>query len=198
MKVVWMDKVQWVLQSKFDNHHIYSVREKPNIKVFATYRHSAGLTLIITLTHVFHMSQKPYSVLGQAVLCGIQLYTAKVKRLYTGRKLSTVLSHYRDGRQQVLTVSWATLTCVAYSNTDKAVGKVLYIGRELDTIMTTGTGTHDMLSWAILCGYSMTDSVVWNVLNTAWELDTAPFHCHNNRQTKTSCAMLYYAANNTT
>ena len=43
--------------AKFDIHHIYSVRENRNVKVFATpYNHPAGLTLIITGIYIFHAS----------------------------------------------------------------------------------------------------------------------------------------------
>ena len=46
-------------QAKFDMHHIYGVQENHIIKASATYRHLAGLTLIITITwtQIFHVTQ---------------------------------------------------------------------------------------------------------------------------------------------
>ena len=43
--------------TKFEICLIYSVWENHNNEVFAKYRHSADLTLIITWTHIFHASQ---------------------------------------------------------------------------------------------------------------------------------------------
>ena len=70
--------------AKFDIYHIYRVQENCNVIVFATNGQSAshlssqqsiylaGLTLIITKTHIFHASQKPQSYFG--MLCKLQPY----------------------------------------------------------------------------------------------------------------------------
>ena len=55
-----MNKYQQYHHAKFDSYHIYTVQEICNVKVFATLDNiqPAGLTLIITETHIFHVSQK--------------------------------------------------------------------------------------------------------------------------------------------
>ena len=50
-------KAVWMGNSQFDIYHIDIVRENYNVKVFAQYGHSAGITVIITETYIFHVSQ---------------------------------------------------------------------------------------------------------------------------------------------
>ena len=63
----WVKFNEYYHHAKFDTGHIYSVRENRNVKVFATYGQSAGLTLIIKYTQIFHGSQKVHMFLKIAL-----------------------------------------------------------------------------------------------------------------------------------
>ena len=65
-------------------YHIYSVREKHNVNFFATCVQSAGrpagLTLIITLTHIFHVSQKVWWYVPSALEFSVRHALARCRR----------------------------------------------------------------------------------------------------------------------
>ena len=78
-------------------------------------------TVITTLTTGTHKCPEP---------CCTVRCTVKHK----DRELDTIHFHCNLGNgRQVLTVSWATLYCVAYSTTDGAVGKVPYRNPYIDS-----------------------------------------------------------------
>ena len=63
----WVKLNMYYHHAKFDIYHIYSVLENHNIKVIATYVHSASLTLIIAHSHFF-MRVKKIHLFAQAVV----------------------------------------------------------------------------------------------------------------------------------
>ena len=61
----WVKLNQYYHHAKFDNYHTYTVRENLSVKVFAIYRQSAALTLIIKWTHIFHGVNKTMTARSQ-------------------------------------------------------------------------------------------------------------------------------------
>ena len=62
----WVKLHEYDQAAKFVVFYMYSVRENCNVKVYATYEQSVGLTLIITYTHIFRVSFKKKAFISSA------------------------------------------------------------------------------------------------------------------------------------